>query len=109
MAGMPQARIGDYSVGYWIGPFYFPPVPLITGSPDTLSCCIPACRVTDEAEPHFGYLFGIIPIPAFIHTPVACDGSHECFIDCLPAFRVTDPYCCGDTQAEGCAEHIVGG
>ena len=106
---MPQARIGDFSMGHWIGPFYFPPVPLVTGSPDDTSCCIPSCRVTDIASPHFGWLFGIVPIPPFIHTPVASSGSKSVFIDpMLEAFRVGDNYACGDIQAQGCHEKLVG-
>lgn len=105
----PQARIGDMSMGHWVGPFYFPPVPLVTGSPDTFSCCIPASRVFDIAAPHFGWLYGIIPIPTFIHTPEAKTGSTQKFINFLPAFRVADLYYCGDIQAIGCPINPVGG
>jgi len=108
MLGMPQARIGDMSMGHWVGPFYFPPTPLIEGSPDTFSCCIPASRVTDAAAPHIGWLFGVIPIPAVIHYPKAATGAPCTFINELAAFRVEDEYDCGDIQAEGCPEHLVG-
>lgn len=106
--GKPQARIGDFSFGHWIGPFYFPPTPLITGSPDTFSCCIPASRVTDMAAPHFAWFLGIVPIPAYIHNPMAITGAPCKFINYLPAFRVLDMYDCGDFQAMGCPEHLVG-
>jgi len=105
--GNPQARIGDMSMGHWIGIFYFPPTPLVEGSPVTFSCCIPASRVGDAAAEHFGWIFGIIPIPANKHTPTASTGAPCNFINFLPAFRVADNYACGDTQAVGCPEHLV--
>lgn len=106
--GSPQSRLGDESLGHWIGPFYFPPVPLIEASPDTISCSINASRVTDHAEDHIGWLAGIIPIPGLIHSPQASTGAPMTFINALNAFRIGDNYNCGDIQAEGCANHIVG-
>ena len=108
MAGFaPQARIGDFSTGHWEGIFYYPPTPLITGSPDTFSCCINASRVTDVAKPHYGWMFGVVPFPLMIHQPVAATGAPCTFINFLPAFRVGDSYDCGDIQAEGCPVHLV--
>ena len=107
MAG-PQARIGDYSEGHWIGIFYFPPVPLTTGSPDTFSCGISASRVTDKAKMHFAWIFGVVPFPFMYHNPEASVGAPTTFINDLASFRVGDSYDCGDTQAEGCPEHMVG-
>jgi len=112
MPPSPQARLGDMSMGHWVfafKPMYFPPVPLVTASPDTMSCCIPACRVTDAAMPHFAFIYGFVPVPWIIHTPIAVSGSSECFINHLPAFRVGDSYGCGDIQAVGCPQNIVDG
>jgi len=105
----PQARIGDSSMGHWIGIFYFPPVKLKTGSPNDTSCCIPSCRVTDIAESHYAWIFGIVPLPPFTHDPVASTGSTTVLINNLPAFRVGDNYHCGDIQATGCIKKLVGG
>lgn len=107
MAGF-QSRIGDKSLGHWVSIFYFPPTPLVTGSDDTMSCCIPACRVTDTATTHYAWIYGVVPLPAYTHTPEASVGAPTTFIDYLAAFRVLDTYDCGDTQAEGCTEHFVG-
>jgi uncharacterized Zn-binding protein involved in type VI secretion len=101
MAGMPQARVGDISMGHWIGPFFFPPVPLVTGSPRTRSDGLPCCRVSDQAAPHFGLLFGVVPVPATLHTPIAMTGATRTTIDGMPAFRVGDLYTCGDIHAIG--------
>lgn len=109
MGQFPQARIGDYSMGHWVGVFYFPPTPLTEGSPDTTACCIKASRVGDAAARHIGWLYGFIPIPAYYHEPKAVSGSTTKFINYKQAFRVTDRYSCGDTQAQGCNEVIVGG
>jgi len=103
----PQARLGDRSMGHWIGPFYFPPTPLIDASEDDTTDCIASCRVGDSAKPHFGWLFGVIPIPAVIHTPTASSGSPTECINCLPSFRVGDSYSCGDKQGEGSPDHLV--
>ena len=108
MAGF-QARIGDYSMGHWVDIFYFPPTPLKTGSPDTFSCgFLPTSRVTDTAEKHFAWIFGLIPLPSYYHNPEASVGAPTTFINLLQAFRTDDKYDCGDTQAEGCPTHIVG-
>lgn len=107
--GPPQSRIGDLSMGHWIGTFYFPPTPLIEGSPDTFSCCINASRVGDKAAPHIGFLFGVVPIPAVIHdsSHVASTGDDEKLINDKEAFRVGDKYQCGDIQAVGCPLELV--
>lgn len=102
-----QSRIGDYSNGHWVGIFYFPPTPLVTGSPDTFSCCISACRVTDKAKKHFAWIYGVIPLPAYYHNPEASTGAPCAYINCLDAFRVGDKYDCGDKQAQGCTENDV--
>jgi len=102
-----QSRIGDLSYGHWIGIFYFPPTPLVTGSPDSYSCCIAKCRVSDVAKPHFSHIFGVVPFPWFIHTPVAATGATETFVNMLPAFCVGDYYSCGDMQAQGCGMVLV--
>jgi len=105
----PQARIGDMSMGHWIGIFYFPPTPLIQGSHDTTSCCIPASRVGDQAATHFAFIFGVVPFPVFQHAArKAATGAPCRFINNLPAFRVGDVYDCGDTQAMGCVLDLVG-
>lgn len=106
MAGY-QARIGDMSLGHWIGIFYFPPCTLIEGSPDTFSCCINASRVGDAATTHMAYIGGVVPFPMFTHDPVAATGAPCKFINDIPAFRVDDMYDCGDTQAQGCEEEMV--
>jgi len=106
--GAPQARIGDISQGHWIGIFYFPPTPLIEGSPDTLSCCLPASRVGDAAYPHFAFIFGVIPFPFFIHSLKAVTGDPTVFINYKNAFRVGDMYDCGDVQALGCVTNLKG-
>src|ERR1035437_10872383 len=105
--GQPQARLGDFSMGHWVSIFYFPPVPIVEASLDTLSCCINASRVGDAAAPHFAWIYGVIPLPSYIHDPIAETGSTEKFINELPAFRVEDNYDCGDTQAQGCEENLV--
>jgi len=105
--GMPQARIGDMSMGHWVGVFYFPPTPLIEGSPDTFSCCIPASRVGDAGAMHFAFMFGVVPFPAFQHKKKASTGAPCNFINNKAAFRVGDMYDCGDQQAVGCPEHLV--
>ena len=104
----PQARVGDYSMGHWIGIFYFPPTNLIEGSKDTISCFIPACRVGDRANVHIAWILGIVPLPPFNHQPTAIEGAPCTFINGLPAFRVGDGYSCGDKQAQGCVTHLVG-
>lgn len=101
-----QARLGDMSCGHWIGVFYFWPVPLIEASPDTLSCWVRASRVGDKASDHIGWLFGVVPIPGTKHTPTASTGANETLINWKPAFRIGDSYSCGDTQCQGCCEHI---
>ena len=106
MALVPQARIGDVSTGHWIGPLYFPPTPLIEGSPDTFSCCINSSRVGDKAAVHIGFLFGIIPIPGSAHQPIASTGDPVVLINFRPAFRVGDSYSCGDIQAVGCVTNL---
>ena len=106
MALQPQARIGDKSLGHWIGIFYFPPCTLTEGSPDTFSCCIPASRVGDAATKHFAFIFGIVPLPAFYHEPKASTGDPKVLINYKQAFRVGDSYNCGDTQAQGCETNL---
>lgn len=106
----PQARVGDNSVGHWVGIFYFPPTPLIEGSPDTFSCCISASRVGDKAKMHFAFIFGAVPFPMFKHDGrKASTGSTTKFINNKQAFRVADMYDCGDRHAQGCELEIVGG
>ena len=105
--GQPQSRIGDMSLGHWVGIFYFPPTPLIEGSPDTFSCCIPASRVGDKAATHMAFIYGIIPLPAYTHDPEASTGAPCKFINHKAAFRVADSYDCGDTQAVGCPLELV--
>jgi uncharacterized Zn-binding protein involved in type VI secretion len=105
----PQSRIGDMSMGHWISIFYFPPTPLIEGSPDTFACCIAASRVGDAANRHFAWVFGFVPLPAYYHEPKASTGSTTKFINNKPAFRVMDRYSCGDSQAQGCERVMVGG
>ncbi len=108
MNGKPQSRIGDLSSGHWVGPYWFPPTPLVTGSVDTFSCYKQSCRITDVAEPHFAWLFGVIPLPFVIHVPTAVSGSTTKLINHLSAFRMGDDYDCGDTQLEGCILELVG-
>ena len=107
--GKPQARLGDNSLGHWVGTYYFPPTPLIEASPDTFSCCIPASRVDDQAGMHYAYIMGVVPFPFFKHDGrKASTGSSTKFINGKKAFRVADNYDCGDTQAEGCELELVG-
>ena len=103
-----QARIGDMSSGHWIGAFYFPPVPLTEGSPDTFACGLPASRVGDSAAPHIAFIGGVVPFPPFKHTPKALTGSATTFINGRPAFRAGDKYDCGDIQLGGCPQVLVG-
>jgi len=108
-AGKPQSRLGDYSLGHWIGIFYFPPTELIEASPDTTSCCIRASRVGDQARMHFAYIFGVVPFPFFQHNGRKASTGAPCkYINEKQAFRVQDQYDCGDTQAEGCELELVG-
>jgi len=97
-----QARLGDYSMGHWIGIFYFPPKPLIEASNDTFACFKRASRVGDKAEEHFAWIYGIIPFPFFKHQPVAATGDPIVYINSKQAFRIMDSYSCGDIQAQGC-------
>ena len=106
--GKPQARIGDSSMGHWVGIFYFPPTVLTEGSNDTFSCCIPASRVGDKAAEHMAFIFGIVPLPSYTHEPEASTGAPCKYINNKQAFRVGDSYDCGDTQAKGCVLHLVG-
>jgi hypothetical protein len=107
--GQPQARLGDKSRGHWVYIFYFPPTKLKEASDDTYSCCIRASRVGDAANAHFGFIFGLIPLPAYRHNkPKASTGSNTKFINNKKAFRVRDNYDCGDTQAQGCETELVG-
>jgi hypothetical protein len=105
---MLQARVGDYSVGHWIGNFYFPPSALVTGSSDDSTTTIQSCKVGDKANPHIGWLFGFIPCPMVVHIPIASTGAPSNNIDNLPAFRVGDSYACGDTQSMGAITDMVG-
>jgi len=106
MALQPQARIGDKTLGHWVGIFYYPPTALIEGSPDTFSCCLPASRVGDAAAEHFAWILGIVPLPALKHKPTAAIGDPVVLINYRQAFRVGDTYDCGDTQAEGCVTNL---
>ena len=94
MPGAPQARVGDLSTGHWVGIYYFPPTPLIQGSPDTISCGSPASRVGDRGMMHFAFIYGIVPFPAFQHAKSASTGSSTTFINGKKAFRVGEMYNC---------------
>ncbi len=104
---MLKSRITDMTMGHWIGPFYFPPTFLITGSLNEMTGFLPSAKMLDIAFPHMGFFLGIVPIPPLMHTPIALIGAKTKFINGLPSFRMLDFYHCGDIQLTGWPTCIV--
>ena len=93
---LSQGRIGDLTLGHGMCS-----TPMVSGASTVLVDCIPATRMTDKALPHV--------CVAETTQPIAIQGSMQCFMECLPAFRMSEMLSCGDRLMQGSMDVFVGG
>jgi len=94
----PASRITDIDTGHAC----FPPTPVITGSPNVITCSMPQARLSDSLVPH-----GCPPAPP--HPKIIAGGSSTVITNSLPSARIGDSIACGGVLVTGCPTVIMGG